>query len=106
MLSEFGGYVFKLPEHSFNTEKTYGYKLFSTREKLAEAMRTVYADEVIPLAEKGLSAAIWTQVSDVEDETNGLLTYDRRELKTEPGELADIAAKLRKAVENGADRQC
>ena len=53
----------------------------------------------MPLAERGLCAAIYTQVSDVEDETNGLLTYDRRVQKLEPEELAGIAERLQKAVE-------
>ena len=43
--------------------------------------------EVNRLKEQGLSGAIYTQLSDVEDETNGLFTYDRRILKLEPGEL-------------------
>ena len=98
VLSEFGGYVLKLPGHSFNTEKTYGYKLFQNRAKFVRSMRETYILEVVPLAEKGLCASIWTQVSDVEDETNGLLTYDRRMMKLGPDEFADIAEKLFNAV--------
>ena len=39
---------------------------------------------------KGLCATVYTQLSDVEDETNGLLTYDRKEMKIKPEELADL----------------
>lgn len=99
VISEFGGYVLKIPEHSFNLNKTYGYKLFSTREEFVSALRKLYLEEVVPLAERGLSASILTQVSDVEDETNGLLTFDRRVMKLAPEEFADIADALRNAVE-------
>ncbi len=97
-LSEFGGYVCKLAEHSFNPKKTYGYRLFRTRESFSAALRTVYTEQIVPLARKGLCGAVYTQVSDVEDETNGLLTYDRRVCKVSPDELKDIAAALQAAV--------
>ena len=93
LLSEFGGYVWKLPEHSFNTEKTYGYHKFDTREEFVAALRALYGS-LIPLAEQGLCGAIYTQVSDVEDETNGLFTFDRAVLKVRPEELKDLADRL------------
>ncbi|MBO4873600.1 MAG: glycoside hydrolase family 2 [Lachnospiraceae bacterium] len=98
VLSEFGGYVWKDPEHSANAEKTYGYKIFDSREALAEALRKLYAEQVLPLVREGLCAAIYTQVSDVEDETNGMLTYDRKVLKIKPEELSDLSALLKEAV--------
>ncbi|MCR5088625.1 MAG: glycoside hydrolase family 2 [Oscillospiraceae bacterium] len=98
LLSEFGGYVWKDPEHSFNTEKTYGYRKYSSRRKLVCALRKVYS-ELLPLVREGLCGAIYTQVSDVEDETNGLMTYDREVLKVRPEELQDCAHALQCAVE-------
>ena len=98
LLSEFGGYVWKLPEHSFNTEKTYGYHTFETREAFIDALRALYGS-LIPLAKQGLCGAIYTQVSDVEDETNGLFTFDRAVLKVRPEELTDLMQALRDAVE-------
>ncbi len=98
LLSEFGGYVRKLPEHSFNLEKTYGYHTFETREAFIDALRALYGS-LIPLAKQGLCGAIYTQVSDVEDETNGLFTFDRAELKVRPEELPDLMQALRDAVE-------
>ena len=97
LLSEFGGRVWKVPEHSFNLEKTYGYYKFDTREAFIRALRELYAD-LIPLAEKGLCGSVYTQVSDVEDETNGLFTFDRKVLKVRPEELKDLAEKLCRAV--------
>lgn len=82
VLSEFGGYACKLSEHCYNKDKTYGYKKCADEADLLGAMGKLYDKEVLPLIEKeGLSAAIYTQVSDVEDETNGILTYDREILK-------------------------
>ena len=98
LLSEFGGYVWKISEHSFNTEKTYGYHTFATREEFVDALRALYRS-MIPLAEQGLCGAIYTQVSDVEDETNGLFTFDRAVLKVQPDELIDLAQAIRRAAE-------
>ena len=80
LLSEFGGYSFKIPEHSFNRKKTYGYKKFEDQAAFEKSLMALY-EEVYHLAKEGLSGAVYTQVSDVEDETNGLLTYDRKVLK-------------------------
>ena len=98
VLSEFGGYVYKLPEHSFNLEKTYGYRILQDRPEFVKALRALYLEELLPLVRQGLCAAVYTQVSDVEDETNGLLTFDRRVCKLEPEEFADIAPLLQRAV--------
>ena len=98
LLSEFGGYVRKLQEHSFNTKKTYGYHTFATREAYVEALRTLY-QSLIPLAKQGLCGAIYTQVSDVEDETNGLFTFDRAVLKVRPEELCDLMQAIRQVAE-------
>ena len=98
VISEFGGYVWKDAEHSFNLEKTYGYKIFKTREELVSALRGLYENELLPLIVEGLCAAVYTQVSDVEDETNGLLTYDRRVMKITPAEIRGIMERIGEAV--------
>ena len=98
LLSEYGGYVYKIPEHSFNIEKTYGYRKYETREDFVAALRETYQNALLPLAAKGLCGAVYTQVSDVEDETNGLLTYDRAELKIRPEELRDLAQALQDSM--------
>ena len=88
-LSEFGGYSYKIKEHSFNTEKTYGYGKYKTREEFVNAFRQLYK-ETLAQKEHGLCACVYTQLSDVEDETNGLLTYDRKVMKIKPEEIADL----------------
>ena len=95
LLSEFGGYVWKDPAHSFNLDKTYGYRIFRDRESFVSALRELYRT-LIPLKQRGLCGAVYTQVSDVEDETNGLLTFDRRVQKVRPEELRPVMNELLK----------
>lgn len=95
VLSEFGGYSCKLEGHSFNLDKTYGYRFFEKKEDFMDALEALYNDEIIPLVREGLCASIYTQVSDVEDETNGLLTYDRRALKVDAERMLKIAQGLK-----------
>lgn len=99
VISEFGGYVWKNGPHSFNPDKTYGYKTCDTREEFVSDLKKLYLEELIPLIEKGLCAAVYTQVSDVEDETNGLLTFDRKIMKVEPEEFSEVSEGIKKAWE-------
>lgn len=94
VLSEFGGYSCKISQHSFNLDRTYGYRKISSRDEFTKALEALYTDEVIPMISKGLCASVLTQISDVEDETNGLLTYDRRIIKPDIAVMKNIAAKI------------
>jgi len=93
-LSEFGGYSFKPEGHVFNEKDTYGYRMFSDREKYADAVEALYKNEIVPAVEKGLSACVYTQLSDVEDETNGVVTYDRKIVKLRGSEMRNIAKSI------------
>ena len=99
VLSEFGGKTYKAADHVFDPDKTYGYGTCKTREALEQAVVKLYLEEVLPCVKKGLCAAIYTQVSDVEEEINGLLTYDRRVEKLTPEAMLPVAEALRKAME-------
>ncbi len=99
VLSEFGGYSYKSEGHVFNTEKTYGYRFFRQREAFEEALIKLYREEVVPLVKEGLCAAVYTQVSDVEDETNGLLSYDRKVCKVSEEPMREIAMALYAEIE-------
>ena len=81
VLTEFGGYAFAPKDHVFNPYNEYGYKKFKSREELVLAVKELYERDIVPAIEKGLCGAIYTQLSDVEDETNGILSYDRKVLK-------------------------
>ena len=94
VLSEFGGYSYKITGHSFNLDKTYGYKMFEDKDSFERALISLYEDEIIPAIDNGLCASVLTQLSDVEDETNGLYTYDRQVLKVDSKKMRAIADKL------------
>ena len=98
VLSEFGGKTYKAEGHIFNPDKVYGYGGCETLEQLNEAVAKLYTDEILPCIGRGLCAAIYTQVSDVEDEINGLLSYDRKVEKLRPDVMLPIAEKLQSAV--------
>lgn len=89
ILTEFGGYGLDLKGHK-TTEKSFVYKSLTTKEELTAAIVSLYREEVAPAKEKGLAAAIYTQVSDVEEEINGLITYDRKELKVNSNKFTEI----------------
>ena len=97
VLSEFGGKTYKAEGHIFNPEKVYGYGGCETLDALNEAVAGLYTNEIIPCIKNGLCASIYTQVSDVEDEINGLLTYDRKLCKLRPEVMVPIAEALQKA---------
>ena len=98
ILSEFGGKTWRVEGHIFNPDKTYGYGSCKTREALNDAVVTLYMDEVLPCVKNGLCGAVYTQVSDVEDEINGLMTYDRKVMKLDPERMRDVAAALQMAI--------
>ncbi len=95
VLSEFGGYSCKIEGHSFNLDKTYGYRFFTDAGEFENSLIALYENEVAPCFDLGLNATILTQVSDVEDETNGLLTYDRAVLKVDPEKMKTLYEKLK-----------
>ena len=97
MLSEFGGYSYMDKAHSFNPDRTYSYKLFPDRQSFNQGVRKLYEEEVIAKIPQGLCAAVYTQVSDVEEEVNGLLTYDRKVLKIDADMMRDINEKIKNA---------
>lgn len=99
VLSEFGGYSWGPEGHVANPVHTYGYRFFKEQADFEAALIKLYEEEIIPAVEKGLCGAVYTQVSDVEDETNGLLSYDRIICKVSPAPMQAIADKLRKAIE-------
>ena len=96
VLSEFGGYSMKVDGHVFNPSKAFGYKKFRNQERLLLALKKLYLKKLMPLLKKGLCACIYTQVSDVEEEINGLTTYDRQIIKIPVEEMAKINTALAK----------
>ena len=94
VLSEFGGYSCKVADHSFNLDDNYGYKTFESAESLTDGIFGLYANDIVNCISNGLCATVYTQVSDVEDETNGLVTYDRQIVKTDIAKMQQMAEML------------
>ena len=80
VISEYGGYACHIPGHS-GVERVYGYRKYDTVEELSAAFRELTEKQLFPLVNAGLSGAVYTQLSDVEEEVNGLVTYDRKVVK-------------------------
>jgi hypothetical protein len=84
VISEYGGYTLYVHGHSFS-EETFGYRNYKNPDALNVGNRQLMDGEILPLVGQGLSAAVYTQVSDVEEEVNGLMTYDRKIVKIKKG---------------------
>ena len=104
-ISEFGGLTLRIAEHSVEDERQFGYRRVRDGAELASRYEELVAGRLAALAGKGLAASVYTQITDVEIERNGLLTYDRRLQKADPGRIraANVAllAAARKAAEPG-----
>lgn len=93
VLGEFGGLGMPLAGHTWQAEENWGYVSYPSLDELTDA----YVDlltQLRPLIGQGLSAAVYTQTSDVEIEVNGLLTYDRAVAKIDIDRAAEVARKL------------
>lgn len=97
VLSEFGGYALFLPGHGA-PKKAFGYRKFKSKGSLTKAIVRLYERDVIPNVKKGLSGAVYTQLSDVETELNGLVTNDRKEEKVDAEAMRRINGKIQEAL--------
>ena len=95
-LSEFGGYNLRVDGHCFN-QKDYGYRRLPDAAALWRDFSRLYEREVLPAVPRGLCASVYTQLSDVEDELNGLITYDRRVVKLDADEVRELNERLKEA---------
>ncbi|RZL07244.1 MAG: beta-galactosidase, partial [Pedobacter sp.] len=93
VLGEYGGLGLPVPEHNWLEKNNWGYQTFKTADELFDK----YASFMVTmegLIKKGLSAAVYTQTTDVENETNGLMTYDRKVIKVPVEKLKGVTDKL------------
>lgn len=88
-LTEFGGYTYLMPGHIF-CKKHYGYGHYKTVKELTDAYRRLWEDTILPAVRDGVSGLVYTQLSDIEEEANGILTYDRMETKLEENTVKDL----------------
>ncbi len=94
VLSEFGGFSMKIDGHTFN-DKMFGYKIYKTKASLTKAYEKLFNDVIIPQIKDGLCATVYTQLTDVEDELNGLMTYDREIVKIDIEKLKEINKRVK-----------
>ena len=94
VLSEFGGYSNIVSGHTWNEKKSFGYLMYKSKESLTAGYQKLLEKQVIPLIKRGLCATVYTQVSDVEFEVNGILTYDRKQVKLDEETLKQLNAKM------------
>jgi Glycosyl hydrolases family 2, sugar binding domain/Glycosyl hydrolases family 2, TIM barrel domain/Glycosyl hydrolases family 2 len=92
VLGEFGGLGLPLPDHTWQGQANWSYRGFTTRDALTDAYVDLVGRLHPMLRSPGLSAAVYTQTTDVEIEVNGLMTYDRAIVK--PDEARVRAANL------------
>ncbi len=95
VLSEFGGYSRKIDNHMWNSIKSFGYVMFRNKETLTKAYKRLFEWQIIPKIKKGLSATVYTQVSDVEFEVNGIFTYDRELIKIDADTIKEINSRMK-----------
>jgi hypothetical protein len=91
LLSECGGFGYQIQDHLFNIKKIMGYGMCESTEELMQMIRTMYVEMIYPAISKGMCGVVYTQLSDVEDEVNGIYTYDRHVCKVDPEEMRRIA---------------
>ena len=93
-LTEFGGYSLPVEGHVYG--KKFGYRMYRSAAEWMDDYVNLYETQILPLiAAQGLSATVYTELSDVEDELNGLLTFDRRVCKVDAARLRALNARLR-----------
>ena len=82
VLSEFGGFGHIIKNHVV-CKRQFSYIMFNTTSELTNEIKNLFKNEVYPNIKKGLCASVYTQLSDIEQEVNGLLTYDRKIVKVD-----------------------
>lgn len=93
VLGEFGGLGLPIDGHLWQQDKNWGYRSMKDREELGQRYAALLANLPM-LIDRGLSAAIYTQITDVEIEVNGLVTYDRQVVKIPVEKLAELHREI------------
>lgn len=98
-VSECGGYTMAVEGHYYSKYARYGYGASDTKEALTKDILYMYENMILPYVKTGVCGCVYTQLSDVEDEINGLYTYDRRVCKVVKEDMLAMAEKLQEQVE-------
>lgn len=98
-ISECGGYSMAVKDHYYSKYESYGYGACTSKEELTGEIVHMYEEMIISTIEQGVCGCVYTQLSDVEDEMNGLYTYDRKVCKVDKEAMKDVASKIREKIE-------
>lgn len=94
VLSEYGGYSQIIPNHVWDEKNSFGYKMYKSKDKLTAAYKSLIEKQILPLVSEGLCATVYTQVSDVELEVNGIMSYDREQIKLDESTVLELNNRL------------
>ena len=92
-VTEFGGYSYAEKGHTYS-DKVFGYLVYKDKSRLNKAIEKLYKKQILKAKENGITACIFTQLTDVEEEINGLVTYDREIVKIDIDMLRAINSTL------------
>ena len=92
-LTESCGYAYPVEEH-LSCKKEFGYQHYHSTEELTQNYKRLWEEEIYPNLQYGLCSAIYTQTSDIEEEINGVLTYDREIVKLDEDQVKEMNDKL------------
>jgi len=102
VLGEYGGIGLPLPGHLWKEDQNWGYVKFQNKQEVTDEY-VKYAEQLKGYVNRGFSAAVYTQISDVEGEVNGLLTYDRRQLKVDSSRVRKVNSEVIALINNQQD---
>ena len=94
--------MWKIAGHGFSGKESYGYRDFRNRTEYEDALDACIRRDVLDNIDKGLCAAVLTQLSDVEDELNGFVTYDRAVVKVRAERFRALGDEIRGKMEQAA----
>jgi hypothetical protein len=104
VVSEFGGYNLRLAGHQY-PEREFGYRHYRSREELTAAYERLHRREVLPGIARGLAGTVYTQLADVEDESNGLLTADRTTVKPDADTVRTLNEEFRRLFDAATTKE-
>ena len=84
-------------EHTWSST-SFGYRKYRSRDQLIAALERLHDREIVPAIRRGLAATVYTQLADVEEEVNGLVTYDRRFVMVPEATMRAINDRMRDAA--------
>ncbi|WDV46313.1 glycoside hydrolase family 2 TIM barrel-domain containing protein [Clostridiaceae bacterium M8S5] len=95
VVSEYGGKTFRVEGNTWKGSKEFGYGKETSIKALTDSYISLIFNELKPITQEGCSGAVYTQLTDVEDEINGLITYDRKVVKMNIAQVAKVNSTIK-----------